>query len=1009
MKLHLQIFLLFFVVLSIPLFGNDVETYPIYLRLKFDGDPNSAGYLWARKVLPEDTCWAEQSRDNKTWDSVPDLQSKVKVGVALAGGVVRGIAHIGVLRAFEENNIPIDAISGTSMGAIIGGLYACGYSPDSLKWIVMKGIDWSTLFSDLPPRQYSPLWEILREKPREPGLTFNIVSNWKKGFPKMLLPFSLDPRGGLREVQKFTDEIALRTLEYEYLAAFDFDNLAFPFGAALTNLQTGKTTLMRKGTVSTAARASGSIPIVFEPMVIKDTSYVDGGVLDNLPVDAFIPIDKRRAPKNNMKNIKGKEINYVIAVYPSKRKGVEKVEEKPEVYGLMGIGVMNKSVNFSREDYVWDNWKRAHARIDVDIKGGFDFYEKKLEEVMDKGYAAASKEIWEIKKAIAIKGEELRIETKIDTLKVLKCIHRIDSIDVLEIINKDTLMIVELSEREKILKAIRYKQDSYVDKRDICDAIKRIYNLGKYTDVRAKIKKTADMCIIDFLVRRKDVETHKVFINLKEMSRANDDSTKEAVKTAEKAVKDSINKLNRILNFEEMKELVESNLVKQGFVAPIVNNVEYKNIKEEDDSISIIIKGNVGTHLKGVYISCSDSIILKKIEGKFEKTEPLNPKNVRNTLKNVYKDLELKTISVEGFKDNKLLIAARKKSNATLEFPSITIEGFEGINFFGEMRVRNWTILNRFSRSPYFNLSHNFIIKEARELPQGDKIGIGFERCTEKYIIVPEFHYLWRRLRYPGRGDSTNYDREFKENNIKLTLPLHLSRIAAIPGFEFSRISADNYTTRYFAGSFQIRYDELNRTVFPDSGCKFDFDSKFNIKPYTWLRTRVRLTLIPVKFRFHDKFKTTITTRLYWSKCFGKPPEHEKYSLGGFSPIGSYCLRLYDYEDLPGYKKDDFREREMWKLYFSWRFTLMEIAPLGLRFNVQMESFMYYAGVGDHFSIDNRLEECPGFGLYFDTSYLNVGLITLFHKETFKKSSTDTFSHFMNHFHFSVVYYGLAL
>ena len=102
-------------------------------------------------------------------------------------------------------------------------------------------------------------------------------------------------------------------------------------------------------------------------------------------------------------------------------------------------------------------------------------------------------------------------------------------------------------------------------------------------------------------------------------------------------------------------------------------------------------------------------------------------------------------------------------------------------------------------------------------------------------------------------------------------------------------------------------------------------------------------------------------------------------------------------------------EPEMWKALISWRFTLMEISQLGLRFNIQMESFMYIAGAGKHVSINKRLEECPGFGLYFDTSYLNIGLIALFHKETYRHEETKYLSHLLSHFHFSVVYYGFAL
>ncbi|MCK4941378.1 patatin-like phospholipase family protein, partial [candidate division WOR-3 bacterium] len=285
---------------AIPLFADDAPKYPIYLRLKFDKGPESEGYLWERRVLPDDMCWAELSYDGRSWESLSDLPRRIKVGVALGGGGVCGLVHVGALRAFEENNIPVHGIAGTSMGAIIGGLYACGYSSDRIETVV-DSIDWNLIFSERPPRQYQPIWEKLREKPREPGLFFNLVWDWDRTPPLNVIPFiKIDPRGGLREGQKFIDEIAKRTLEPVYLAGFDFDSLKVPFGAMLTNLDSEKITFKRNGTISTATRASGSVPIAFEPLNLADSQYVDGAVLNDLPVDAFIPFDTLRAPKNAM-------------------------------------------------------------------------------------------------------------------------------------------------------------------------------------------------------------------------------------------------------------------------------------------------------------------------------------------------------------------------------------------------------------------------------------------------------------------------------------------------------------------------------------------------------------------------------------------------------------------------------------------------------------------------------------------------------------------------------------
>jgi len=1123
MKFLIKSSFILFVALAISLFAAESETYPIYLRLRFDEGSN----LWERKVLPDDTCWAEQSYDNKTWNSIPELPRKIKIGVALGGGGVCGIVHIGVLKAFEENNIPIHGIAGTSMGAIIGGLYACGYSSDELESVV-NSIDWSNIFSERPPRQYLPIWEILREKPREPGVTFNLVWDLKKPFLKKLFPsLKSDPRGGLREAQKFTDEIAQRTLGPEYRAGFDFDSLTFPYGAILTNLQTGKITFKRKGTVSTAARASASVPIAFEPMNIADTQYVDGAVLDDLPVDAFIPFDTSRAPNNPMEYIGEDKINYVIAVSPFKRRGERnKVEGKPEVYGLFGIKVKGKSANLAREIYVWDNWDRAHARIDVEVSGFFEFHQKKIEEMVRKGYDGAWKEIYHIKTDLAIMEDSSHLfeeNQTIDTLNALKRIHRLTSITLFSLIRdyefnlgdwsfvfqtaiseidsingskkyffllsdnpikikndtcyikfefrpldekdfekyfltskknktnrisqndiiqtmKETILsainssetktkiinenseiaiirkhlckytergieeIKDQEEKRRLLKAIRYKEGSYFEKQDICDALKRIYNLGDFEDVIAKIEKIDKNWAIKFFLKQKKICKKPVNVILKMDCHSTVDNSilKEADKIIRKSVQDTISKKKRMLNFNEIKETVETNLVKQGFVAPNVDNTSMKNNV-------LSISGNMGTYLNGTIIRGDfNKANILKIKKEFEK--PYNPRNILKSTKYIFKEFQLKTISVEGIKDDSLIIAAREKTNTTLEYPSITIEGFEGINSFGELRVRRWNVMNIFSTSPYANYSFNYVMKDAEELPRGQSFGVGLDKCSNKFLDFPEIRGYWRHLKYPSVQKSQMYDMEFEEKNVQLIYPIYLRNFAIIPGYEISKFSInDEWSETNQEGVLWLRYDALDRIIFPESGLKFDIDAKFGYMPLKWSRARARLVWVPVKMRLQDKVTTTITTRLFLSKYSANTPQHERYSLGGFSPIGSYCMRLYDSEDLPGYRKDEFREPEMWKALISWRFTLMEIAPMGLRFNIQMESFMYIAGAGKHVSINKRLEECPGFGLYFDTSYLNIGLIALFHKETYRHEEAKYLSHLMSHFHFSVVYYGFAL
>jgi predicted acylesterase/phospholipase RssA len=1119
-------------IITFTLSAGEDDKYPIYIRLNFSSNANADMFFLEPKELETDKCWAKESTVTDTiWNDVGGLQREVNIGVALGGGVVRGIAHIGVLRAFEENNIKVDAISGTSMGAIIGGLYACGYSPDELGSVVMDSIDWSNLFSDRPARQYRPQWEILREKPLDSGITFNIALKWP--------PLKSDPRGGLREAQKFVDEIGNRTLEYEYHAGFCFDNLKIPFGAALTNMETGKTTLMRQGTVSTAARASASIPIAFEPMKIRDTSYVDGGVLDNLPVDAFYDFDTTRAPKNTMGYLNGKKINYVIAVYPSKRRGVrDKVEEKPEVYGLFGIGVMNESATLSREQHVWNSWNSADGKIDVDIEGGFDFYTEKIKEVIRKGYDAGLRWVVPIKESIDVQeyvmdstienpNKVLRrvkadfhfiskirlmsmiedyefnignwkfifqsILPKIESLEEMKeyvslladkeikvrdniCKARfefrklknddfekyalvpkeaendritrkklfqemfdeiidnlkfsgsgegsiLNSDEKIELksrlgkyVEKSIELIKKLEEKKKILKTIRYIEGSYIDKRDVCDALKRLYDSGEYDDARVLIESKNDKWILNFFLKRKrqirNQEIDSMVVQLKD-EKEYGDSLSELLDLnfLEKIIREK----GRTVSFNEIKEIVEDSLVNRAFMSPRVDSVGFSSLQNAVDTFYVY--GSSGTYLNEVTVRCKDVYTKKRIDKKFEDSKSYNPRNVMKKMKESYDDLQLKSISVEGIEQGKLLIAVRAKSNATWEFPSVTIEGHEGINFFTEARVRRWQLgwLDRYSA--YVNYSKNFTIKRAEQLPDGQKVGLGIERNIKPLnILNPDFRVYYKEIQFGSIREPTVLSRSLREWNFEFSYPCYLSKFpffkfdyAVIPGFEISRVNVDSKGgVKYYNGFFKLKYDVLDRIVFPESGLKVDIDSKIGIGDDMWGRGRFSATMIPLSLRLQDKVKTIVSIRAFGSLFRFNTPEYEKYSLGGFTPIGTNNLRIYDSEELPGYKKDDIIEPIMWKSQFSCRFVMSEVNLLGLRFNAHLEGYTFFAGAGESWNKLRKLEECPGIGLYIDTSYLNAGLIYLFNRESYRKREVGFLKEQFDRIHFSVVLYGLG-
>ena len=193
-----------------------------------------------------------------------------KVGLALSGGGALGATHIGVLKVLEENRIPIDCIAGTSMGAIVGGLYATGMNANRLEETV-KAIDWRKMFTDRPPRQQRDF----RRKIEDAGglLPYKVGI----GADKPALPL------GLIFGQELT--LALRALSANASVVKDFDQLAIPFRAVAADIETGNTVVLAKGDLATAMRASMAVSGVFPPVDIDGQLLVDGGLSNNLPID----------------------------------------------------------------------------------------------------------------------------------------------------------------------------------------------------------------------------------------------------------------------------------------------------------------------------------------------------------------------------------------------------------------------------------------------------------------------------------------------------------------------------------------------------------------------------------------------------------------------------------------------------------------------------------------------------------------------------------------------------
>lgn len=197
-------------------------------------------------------------------------ERRPRIGLALSGGAARGLAHVGVLTALDELRIPIDFVAGTSMGAIVGGLFALGETPTALE-AAIRDVDWSDLFSDRPNRTQRSFRRKEDNRANLLDFEFGIESG------KLKLPRSLVAG------QKLTfafESPALHTAGFS-----SFDSLTVPFRAVATDLRSAEMVVFDRGSLVRALRASMSVPGFFSPVEANGRLLVDGGIVRNLPID----------------------------------------------------------------------------------------------------------------------------------------------------------------------------------------------------------------------------------------------------------------------------------------------------------------------------------------------------------------------------------------------------------------------------------------------------------------------------------------------------------------------------------------------------------------------------------------------------------------------------------------------------------------------------------------------------------------------------------------------------
>jgi predicted acylesterase/phospholipase RssA len=279
------------------------------------------------------------------------MDERPKIGLVLSGGGARGFAHVGILKMLDSLEIPVDFIAGTSMGGIVGALYAVGYSGQDIEALI-SDTDWNEVFNDNPQRRMLPF--IRKKDTGKYQLEFGL-----QGFRPL-------PPSGLIYGQKIS--LLFSGLTYPYEQFSDFTRLPIPFHCVTVNIVTGSQVVLKRGSLARAMRATMAIPTVFSPVEWGDSILVDGGMVNNLPVDV----------------VKEMGADFVIAVDVGNR--LLKPDELHSAISVLEQSLYILGIN---------QWKKNVAMADLYIHPDLeafalsDFTRQKVADILQAGNQAA--------------------------------------------------------------------------------------------------------------------------------------------------------------------------------------------------------------------------------------------------------------------------------------------------------------------------------------------------------------------------------------------------------------------------------------------------------------------------------------------------------------------------------------------------------------------------------------------------------------------------------------------
>ena len=380
------------------------------------------------------------------------VKERPKVGLVLSGGGAKGAAHVGVLKYLEDNGIPIDYIAGTSMGSVVGGMYALGYSTDEIL-DVLSSADWNRLISNEVDRRKISFTRKLENETMAFTVPFSLKH--KEDMQSRTFKNSL-PKGfvtGDNIINLFN------SLAVGYADSLSFGQLPIPFLCIATDMLSGEAAVLDKGEFTKALRASMAIPVLFDPVKMNQTLYTDGGLTCNFPAE----------------QCKAMGADYVIGVSMSPG-----LEDDPE-----NLSSVLSQIKQLKEIMTDKDFDRYHEQCDIfispDLKGVgmLSFDAESVARVTQSGYEAASAqaEKFEALKRVVFSQSTDSVPKKINRKKAVNIIRNKVLISGIEFVGVDKKL-------DKWMRRVcRVDVGDVVNKNDIDESVSIYYGTGNFKSV----------------------------------------------------------------------------------------------------------------------------------------------------------------------------------------------------------------------------------------------------------------------------------------------------------------------------------------------------------------------------------------------------------------------------------------------------------------------------------------------------------------------------------------------